>query len=1521
MRFSTKLSLLCLTFILSIGLPINIFLYYSGLRVTEKQITENLQARATRALNSVDRTIFRHLTDIKVLAMDPVFQTTDKEAITYIRKKLLNYHLYNTYLSLAFYNAELIKLVDTVDQGIGEKAKNSLWVQEIFEQETVSTGKDVCFSDLFQEQVIVFAVPVKDEVEQITGVIVAQIATRTIYQILQDIEAIDSRHFYVDLVDQEGNLLYANHAHRGIASKIHSTSLEHLNAIHEHESLYMIAHEQGWGSFRGNDWTLVLHYPIAEAFAPLKTLRNQALIVGFSLFFMAILGTFFFVRRAVAPLMTLRDAALKLGQGEFNIAVKVTTRDEIGQLARAFNYTVRMLKNTIAELQRERDFTNAVISNAGNVIVVLDPQGHVVRFNSSAEQLTGYTFEEIKGVTFWEKLLLPEERAGIEQEFAKLTANGFPSQYENHWLAKNGALHWIAWSSTALLDTHGEIEFIIGIGVNITARRQAEEALRKSEERFNLAMQGANDGLWDWNLKTDVVYFSPRFKQILGFTEQELLSKDDYVACIHPEDVAFMWSQVEAYLSGQIPTYEVCNRTRHKEGYYLWILSRAIAIWNEQHEPTRMIGTIVDVTAQKQAASEARQQKEFLRLVIDNLPQYILWKDINSVYLGCNKATAQVNGLANIEEIIGKTDFDLVWQEFATKYIADDQEVMATDTPKLNIIEKVPRLNGTVGWAETSKIPLHNTEGQVMGVLVTVADITERQQAEDLLKDYNRQLEQEVAQRTSELAEKNRLLEKERERFTIVLDSLEALVYVSDFKTYKILFVNQFAKRTFGSELTGKICWQTLQENQTGPCDFCSNDKLLDAQGKSTGVYDWELQNTVNGHWYYMQDRAIQWTDGRWVRLQIATDITERKHSEITLKKQERRYRSLFEDSPVSLWEEDLSVVKRSLDKLRDSGITDFKNYFMDHPTEMYQMMSTIKILDVNKATLDLYGATSKEELLGSLGRVLTNTDIVLAEELASIALNNKVFTAEAINRTLQDREIQIFLRMSVVPGYEETYERVLISLLDITERKQVEEALIEAKEASELARIQADRANQAKSTFLANMSHELRTPLNGILGYTQILKREKTLTPKQQEGIDIIHRSGEYLLTLITDILDLSKIEAGKVELYPIDFNFNEFIRDIVELFQIRAQQKHITFIYEPTTYLPIGIRADEKRLRQILINLLGNAIKFTNRGGVNLKISLHDKKMRFQVEDTGVGIAEEDIEKIFYPFQQVGDKDYKAEGTGLGLPITKKLVEMMGGELQVDSVLGHGSTFWMELEFTEVSDIVKVKKVQESIIVGYVGQARKILIVDDRRENRSVMTHLLMPLGFQTTEACNGQEALEKAESWMPDLIITDLVMPVLDGFALARKLREIPTFKETPLIAASASVFDHHQQLSIDVGCNDFIGKPFRAEALLALIQKHLNLTWIYEESVAKVTGGTEEEIILSENEEAVLIGPSSEQSAILLDLALMGDISGILEKLDHLEQEDATLHPFVHKVRQLAKNFAEEQICELMERYVL
>ncbi|OQW93840.1 MAG: hypothetical protein BWK79_09055 [Beggiatoa sp. IS2] len=461
-----------------------------------------------------------------------------------------------------------------------------------------------------------------------------------------------------------------------------------------------------------------------------------------------------------------------------------------------------------------------------------------------------------------------------------------------------------------------------------------------------------------------------------------------------------------------------------------------------------------------------------------------------------------------------------------------------------------------------------------------------------------------------------------------------------------------------------------------------------------------------------------------------------------------------------------------------------------------------------------------------------------------------------------------------------------------------------------------AETANRAKSAFLANMSHELRTPLNGILGYAQIFQRDKSLTPKQQDGIDIIQRSGEYLLTLINDILDLSKIEAGKIELNPTEFDFNEFVRGIIELFQMRAQQKGIMFMYEPLSPLPLGVYADEKRLRQVIINLLGNAIKFTEQGGVSLKIGQENDHIRFQIEDTGIGIAPEEVDKIFLPFQQVGTAGCKAEGTGLGLSITKKLIEIMGGELHVASTFGEGSKFWMTLALPEIAHWVKPQKERERMISCFQGPSRTILVVDDRAENRSVLVNLLTPLGFTVIEASNGQEGVDKTVELRPDLILMDLVMPVMDGFTATRRIRKMMELKEVRIIAASASVFENDQRESIVAGCNAFIAKPFRTEAMLKLLQEQLGLVWIYEEesSSTPLSSVIDENSLITE-----LAVPPQKQLGILFELAMMGDIAGILRGLTALET-DEKLIPFVQKVRQLAKDFNEEGICQLVGQYI-
>ncbi|MFN6484931.1 MULTISPECIES: response regulator [unclassified Nostoc] len=414
---------------------------------------------------------------------------------------------------------------------------------------------------------------------------------------------------------------------------------------------------------------------------------------------------------------------------------------------------------------------------------------------------------------------------------------------------------------------------------------------------------------------------------------------------------------------------------------------------------------------------------------------------------------------------------------------------------------------------------------------------------------------------------------------------------------------------------------------------------------------------------------------------------------------------------------------------------------------------------------------------------------------------------------------------------------------------------LAESYRSLELKKELADTANRAKSEFLANMSHELRTPLNGILGYAQILQRDKTLTDKQQDGLRIIHQCGSHLLTLINDILDLSKIEAQRMELYKSDFHFPAFLQSVVEICRIRADQKGISFIYQPTSELPIGIWADEKRLRQVLINLLGNAIKFTEKGGVRFTISFVNKflvnesnqkpihRIRFQIIDTGIGMSQEQVEKIFLPFEQVGEVKKQSEGTGLGLAISQRIVQLMDSTIQVKSEIGQGSTFWIDLDLQESVDWMQSARViSAGKIIGIATGKKRILIVDDKWENRSVVMNLLDEIGFEIIEASDGQEGLDKAMQFLPDLIITDLTMPVMDGFELTRRLRQQEEFQDLTIIVSSASVFESDQHKSLGVGADDFLPKPVHADDLLQKLEKYLQIEWVYETVPEKSVKGT-------------------------------------------------------------------------------
>ncbi|XYH96665.1 AAA family ATPase [Sorangium sp. So ce1128] len=474
---------------------------------------------------------------------------------------------------------------------------------------------------------------------------------------------------------------------------------------------------------------------------------------------------------------------------------------------------------------------------------------------------------------------------------------------------------------------------------------------------------------------------------------------------------------------------------------------------------------------------------------------------------------------------------------------------------------------------------------------------------------------------------------------------------------------------------------------------------------------------------------------------------------------------------------------------------------------------------------------------------------------------------------------------------------------------------LVAAKEA-------ADNANRAKSDFLSSMSHELRTPLNSILGYAQVLGKLPGLPAKAADSARIIHTAGTHLLSLINDVLDLAKIEAGKMELHHTAVDLPTLLKTVTNICRVRALQKGLSFAYKHAGPERLSVRADEKRLTQVLLNLLGNAIKFTEQGGVTLHVEVLEppedqrRTVRFQVKDTGPGIAPEHLSRIFEPFEQVGDEKRHAEGTGLGLTITRELVGRMGGSIEVKSQLGQGSVFTVTLCLLEVTAAKGSAGLSWEAIIGYEGKRRSILVVDDNADNRALLRDLLEPIGFELLEAGSGERALALTRERTPDIIVMDLAMPGMDGFEATRRLRQRPELARTVIIASSASISEAARQTSLSAGCDDFLPKPVQAGALLELLRATLQLEW--QRRAARGTAVTLP--TMTDAELCMLTPPSAQELARLLELADSGHVSGVLKELDRLEEADPQLGAWIGQVRAVARSFQTKQLSALLRAQI-
>src|SRR5919202_918444 len=588
--------------------------------------------------------------------------------------------------------------------------------------------------------------------------------------------------------------------------------------------------------------------------------------------------------------------------------------------------------------------------------------------------------------------------------------------------------------------------------------------------------------------------------------------------------------------------------------------------------------------------------------------------------------------------------------------------------------------------------------------------------------------------------------------------------------------------------------------------------------------------------------------------------------------------------------------------------------------------------------------------------------------------------TARADDLELHYSERIVPLEVTSTPIFDETgdVEYAIAAFQDISARKQAEKALIEnvrleqeiavrKKSEAELekAKEAAVAANRAKSTFLANMSHELRTPLNAILGFSQLMNQDANLLTEQKENLGIIHRSGEHLLTLINQVLDLSKVEAGRMTLSETNFDIHYLLADVEDMFALKAKDKGLQLQFDCAADVPKYIRTDEVKLRQVLINLIGNAIKFTDSGSVSVKVESRAEEQRgrgaegqrgcgektnkqpttnkrfharsavqltiitFEVKDTGVGIAADELEKLFKPFVQTESGKRVQQGTGLGLTITHQFVRLMGGEVTVisrgkaftpgrplreflDETTGTTFKFDIPVDIADTSDIENQTPSRRVIALAPNQPQYRILVVDDRDYNRQLLIKLLKPLGFEVQEATNGTEAIEIWDSYSPHLIWMDMRMPVMDGYEATKRLKSTTKGQATAVIALTASVWEEEKAVILSAGCDDFERKPYHNVTSFHMMAKHLGVRYIYQEQEppshsSNVTG----ELLNLTN---LLAAMSKSWVVKLHEAALDADsklVSQILEEIPELQAlELETLRGWVNK-------FQFEKILDLTE----
>ena len=995
-------------------------------------------------------------------------------------------------------------------------------------------------------------------------------------------------------------------------------------------------------------------------------------------------------------------------------------------------------------------------------------------FNQTWLDFTGRTMKQEYG-NGWTEGVHPDDLQGCIDTYLESFKAHHSFRMEYRLKRADDEYRWVLDNGVPRFTPHGIFEGYIGTCIDITENKRVEETLRNLSQ----AVEQSPVSIVITDIHGNIEYGNPIVFKLTGYQPEELLGKNTRIFSsgeTSRHEYKKLWESIS---SGNEWKGEFHNKKKNGELY--WELATISAVKNKNGEIVNYLAVKEDITEHKLTEEILQSKTSLLEAQTDSTIDAILVIDINQKRVLINKRAIELFDVPR--HILDNEDDTLLLKHIVnlTRYPEKFLErVMYLYDHNTEISQdEIEFRNGMV--LDRYSAPVLGKDGKNYGRIWTFRDITERKQAEETLQN-------------------------ERTLFRTIIDLIPDAIYVKDTHGRKIIANPkevQFAGKNSEDEIIGKTdsdlyaVEQASRSMQEDNLVLQSEKTILNIEGTLIDKYG-------KLHSLLVSKVPLYDTQGKITGLVgVSHDITERKNAEDALNQISARLSLATRARGVGVW--DLNLVTNIL--LWDD-----------------QMFS---LYGVEKKSNDTTYETWRSGVHPG--------DIMQMDKEIKMAINGEKEFDTEFRVCWPDGTVHNIRALAIVQHDDSgTPINMIGTNWDITEQKKTESVLLKARQDAEMA-------NKAKSVFLANMSHEIRTPLNAIIGFSQLMKRDQLLTDTQKEYNKSIIRAGEHLLSLINDILELSKMEAGRLELNPTNVDLYSILEDIQMIFKEPVQSKHLQFIFETATDLPQYVIVDDNKLRRIFINLIGNAIKFTDEGGIAVrarvdKIDENKSRLIVDIQDSGHGIPENELGKLFQHFVQTSTGISRNSGSGLGLALSRELAILMGGDISLKSEVGKGSvfTFNVEIQMGKAGDVQNITR-KRVLCIDNGENVYRILVVDDKEENLQVVVNLLNMVGFETLEAVNGEDAIAKFEAWDPHLVLMDLRMPVMDGYEATRRIRSIEKGKRIPIIALTASSFEDERKKSMALGMQGHIRKPFRESELFGTIGNVLGIKFIYEDEL--------------------------------------------------------------------------------------